>query len=85
MVFAAMSAIPFTDYVPGQPGDRFDPYVCLIRSLLPRTSSVAMFGPSGELMWSTETELPLPSAACADDPDATGEHEQMTRFAGVAH
>jgi diguanylate cyclase (GGDEF)-like protein len=55
MVFAAMSAIPFTDYVPGQPGDRFAPYVCLIRSLLPRTSSVAMFGPSGELMWSTET------------------------------
>ena len=55
MVFAAMDALPFTDYVPGKPGDRFDPYVRLIRSLLPRTSCVAMFGPSGALMWSTET------------------------------
>jgi len=55
MVFAAMDALPFTDYVPGEPGDRFDPYVRLIRSLLPRTSCVAMFGPSGALMWSTET------------------------------
>ena len=55
MVVAAMDALPFTDYVPGKPGDRFDPYVRLIRSLLPRTSCVAMFGPSGALMWSTET------------------------------
>ena len=55
MVVAAMDALPFTDYVPGEPGDRFDPYVRLIRSLLPRTSCVAMFGPSGALMWSTET------------------------------
>ena len=46
-MFTAMSALPFSDYVPGQPGDRFDPYVRLIRSLLPRTSCVAMFGPSG--------------------------------------
>ena len=41
------------DYVPGQPGNRFDPYVRLMRSLLPRTSCIAMFGPSGELMWSS--------------------------------
>jgi diguanylate cyclase (GGDEF)-like protein len=43
------------DYVPGQPGNRFDPYVRLMRSLLPRTSCIAMFGPSGELLWSTDT------------------------------
>jgi diguanylate cyclase (GGDEF)-like protein len=43
------------EYVPGQPGARFDPFVRLVRSLLPRTSSIAMFGPSGELMWSTDT------------------------------
>jgi diguanylate cyclase (GGDEF)-like protein len=55
MVFTPMSALPVSDYVPGQPGDRFDPYVRLIRSLLPRTSCVAMFGPSGELIWTTET------------------------------
>ena len=54
MVFAAMSALPVTDYVPGQPGDRFDPYVRLIRSLLPRTSCVALFGPAAELIWTTD-------------------------------
>jgi diguanylate cyclase (GGDEF)-like protein len=42
------------DYVPGQPGHRFDPYVRLMRSLLPRTTSIAMFGPAGELSWSTD-------------------------------
>ena len=42
------------DYVPGQPGHRFEPYVRLMRSLLPRTSCIAMFGPSGELVWSTD-------------------------------
>src|ERR1700683_4909555 len=50
-----MSALPDSDYVPGQPGARFDPYVRLLRSLLPRTSCVAMFGPAGDLMWSTDT------------------------------
>jgi len=30
------------------------------------------------------TELPLPSATAADDPEATGEREQMTWFAGAA-
>ena len=49
-----MSAVPHTDFVPGQPGARFDPYVRLVRSLLPRTSCVSMFGPAGELMWSTD-------------------------------
>jgi diguanylate cyclase (GGDEF)-like protein len=45
---------PASEFVPGQPGPRFDPYVRLARSLLPRTGVVAMFGPSGELMWSTD-------------------------------
>lgn len=44
-----------SEYVPGQPGSRFDPYVRLVRSLLPRTSCVAMFGAAGELLWSTDT------------------------------
>ena len=39
-----------SEYVPGQPGVRFDPYVRLVRSLLPRTSCIALFGPSGELI-----------------------------------
>jgi len=44
-----------SEYVPGQPGTRFDPYVRLVRSLLPRTTCIAMFGAAGELMWSTDT------------------------------
>ena len=44
-----------SEYVPGQPGSRFEPYVRLVRSLLPRTSCVAMFGASGELIWSSDT------------------------------
>ena len=44
-----------SEYVPGQPGARFDPYVRLVRSLLPRTTCVAMFGAGGELAWSTDT------------------------------
>ena len=47
--------IPSEEYVPGQPGVRFDPYVRLVRSLLPRTTCVAMFGASGEMLWSTDT------------------------------
>ena len=50
-----MNQPPPSEYVPGQPGSRFDPYVRLVRSLLPRTSCVAMFGASGELIWSTDT------------------------------
>lgn len=44
-----------SDYVPGQPGARFDPYVRLVRSLLPRAAGLAMFGPDGQLVWSTES------------------------------
>src|SRR6516162_3519900 len=76
-----MSALPFSDYVPGQPGERFDPYVRLIRSLLPRTSCVAMFGPSGELLWTTETMTGPDLANIVDDallstranPDSAGQ------------
>jgi diguanylate cyclase (GGDEF)-like protein len=49
-----MSVPADSEYVPGQPGARFDPYVRLIRSLLPRAACIAMFGPSGELSWSTD-------------------------------
>jgi diguanylate cyclase (GGDEF)-like protein len=41
-------------FVPGQPGARFEPYVRLVRSLLPRATSISMFGPGGELVWSTD-------------------------------
>lgn len=37
------------------PWDGFEPYVQLIRSLLPRASSVAIFDTKGELRWSSET------------------------------
>src|SRR5579871_6980003 len=50
-----MSPPPESIHAPGQPGVRFEPYVRLLRSLLPRTSSVALFATSGELQWSTET------------------------------
>src|SRR5579871_4598281 len=36
------------------PRDSFEPYVQLIRSLLPRASSVALFDTKGELRWSRE-------------------------------
>src|SRR5262252_1746664 len=82
-----MSALPFSDYVPGQPGERFEPYVRLIRSLLPRTSCVAMFGPAGELLWSTETTTGPDLMNIVDDallstranPDSAG---QMRLLAG---
>jgi diguanylate cyclase (GGDEF)-like protein len=50
-----MNSSPESEYVPGQPGTRFDPYVRLVRSLLPRATAIAMFGPAGELSWTTET------------------------------
>ena len=37
------------------PWDSFEPYVQLIRSLLPRASSVALFDTKGDLRWSSET------------------------------
>jgi diguanylate cyclase (GGDEF)-like protein len=48
-------APPHSESLPGRPGERFEPYVRLVRALVPRTSGVAMFGPAGELLWGTET------------------------------
>src|SRR5215475_11532663 len=44
------ASAPSTD-----PWDSFEPYVQLIRSLLPRASSVALFDTKGDLRWSSET------------------------------
>src|SRR6516165_3564636 len=63
----AMNPLTERDYVPGQPGARFDPFVRLVRSLLPRTSSVALFGPAGELWWSTETVMGPDLVNAVDD------------------
>src|SRR5258705_1818638 len=49
-----MSSSVNSEHVPGRPGARFEPYVRLVHCLLPRTTYVAMFGPAGDLMWSTE-------------------------------
>ena len=49
-----MSSSVNSEHVPGRPGTRFEPYVRLVHCLLPRTTYVAMFGPAGDLMWSTE-------------------------------
>ena len=53
-----MSSSPPSEHVPGRPGPRFEPYVRLVRCLLPRASCVAMFAPAGDLAWSTETVGP---------------------------
>jgi len=49
-----MSSPVNSEHVPGRPGVRFEPYVRLVHCLMPRTMYVAMFGPAGDLMWSTE-------------------------------
>ena len=83
-----MSAPADNEYVPGQPGARFEPYVRLLRSLMPRTSCVAMFGPSGELKWSSETMTGPDLMNIVDDallaartnPDSAG---QLRMLAGA--
>jgi diguanylate cyclase (GGDEF)-like protein len=50
-----MSAAQRSEPAAGQPAFRVEPYARLVRSLLPRAASVAMFGPTGELLWSSET------------------------------
>ena len=52
-----MNSAPQNDQLPGRPGERFEPHVRLVRCLLPRTSCVAMFGPAGDLVWSSESTL----------------------------
>ena len=41
---------------PGQPGERFEPYARLLRTLLPRAFCVAMYEPAGKLLWATDSE-----------------------------
>ena len=69
------------------PWDSFEPYVQLIRSLLPRASSVALFDTQGELRWSSETTTGPDLINVVDDtlitaqraPDSAG---QMRMLAG---
>src|SRR5437773_2767478 len=49
-----MNSLLDIEHIPGRPGGRFEPYVRLVHCLVPRTSYVAMFGPAGDVMWSTE-------------------------------
>src|SRR2546423_7996007 len=49
-----MNSLLDSEHIPGRPGARFEPYVRLVHCLVPRTMYVAMFGPAGDLMWSTE-------------------------------
>ena len=80
-----MSPSPDSEYVPGQPGARFEPYVRLLRSLLPRTSCIAMFGAAGELMWSTDTMTSPDLINIVDDallsvssnPQSPGQHRLL--------
>src|SRR5579864_9195317 len=39
----------------GPPAARFEPYFRLVRSLLPRASSLSIFGVGGEAVWSSDT------------------------------
>jgi diguanylate cyclase (GGDEF)-like protein len=57
MVSATMQPSVHTDLPVGQLEARFDPFVRLLRSLLPRAACVALFGGNGELMWSTDPTL----------------------------
>jgi diguanylate cyclase (GGDEF)-like protein len=82
---ATMSLLPESDHVPGQPGARFEPYVRLVRSLLPRTACIAMFGPSGEQLWSTDPMTGPDLMNIVDDallsacsnPTSPGQHRLM--------
>ena len=63
------------------PWDSFEPYVQLIRSLLPRASSVAIFDTKGDLRWSSETTTGPDLINLVDDalsaaraaPDSSGQ------------
>ena len=63
------------------PWDSFEPYVQLIRSLLPRASSVAIFDMKGDLRWSSETTTGPDLINLVDDalsaartaPDSSGQ------------
>jgi diguanylate cyclase (GGDEF)-like protein len=79
---------PRNDSTPTQhPWDSFEPYVQLVRSLLPRASSVALFDARGELRWSNETTTGPDLMNVVDDalgtartaPDSAG---QLRMLAG---
>jgi diguanylate cyclase (GGDEF)-like protein len=57
MVSVAMDVTEYSNLPAGQPEARFEPYVRLLRSLLPRASCIALFSGAGELMWSTDPTL----------------------------
>ncbi|HET7756220.1 MAG TPA: EAL domain-containing protein [Steroidobacteraceae bacterium] len=50
-----MSAPRTQDQPVAPPAGSFEPYSRLVRSLLPRAASVAIFSATGELLWSSET------------------------------
>jgi diguanylate cyclase (GGDEF)-like protein len=50
-----MSSVQTSDSPTGQAAARFEHYFRLVRSLLPRASSLAIFNVAGELLWSSET------------------------------
>src|ERR1700674_651883 len=76
-----MSSSLHSDHVPGRRGPRFEPYVRLVRCLLPRASCIAMFGPAADLAWSSETVTGPDLVNVIDDalmsarsnPDSTGQ------------
>jgi diguanylate cyclase (GGDEF)-like protein len=50
-----MSAPPVSETPAGHSAARYEPYFRLVRSLLPRASSLAVFSVAGELVWSSDT------------------------------
>ena len=67
-----MDASEHNELPAGQVGPRFEPYVRLLRSLLPRVSSVALFGPEGELKWTTDTMLGPDLTSAVDEALVAG-------------
>ena len=67
-----MSAAPESHPESGGPGERFEPHVRLVRCLLPRTNCVAMYGPAGELLWSSEAMMGPDLGDLVDEALLTG-------------
>jgi diguanylate cyclase (GGDEF)-like protein len=62
-----MDATEHSELPAGQPGSRFEPHVRILRSLLPRACSVALFGPEGELEWTTDPTIGPDLSNAVDD------------------
>ena len=59
------------------PWGSFEPYVQLVRSLLPRAASVALFDASGKMRWSSETTTGPDFQSLVEDAlDACGGNPQ---------